>query len=165
MLRSRVIGMHITVISSRDALSRQHAVHDAAAANPVAVLFLHDLLENGVVIRMIFSQSRLLESAQTQLEHGCLSCTVRLDLVPTIERLLERGETQAIIVLPPAVSAKAAIGALRRGLSRPVTIDSAVLACAPDTLEANIWDHPSLFASGFTPAPEDHRTAGQCFIA
>ena len=107
MILIRVIGMHITVISSLDALCRQQACQDAAAATPGDVVVLHDLLENGVVIRRIFSQSRLLESAQTQLEHGCLSCTVRLDLVPTIERLLERGETQAIIGLPPAVSAEA----------------------------------------------------------
>ncbi|WP_426938848.1 hypothetical protein ACQCSV_16675 [Pseudarthrobacter sp. S3] len=76
--------MHITVISSLDALCRQQACQDAAAANPGAVVVLHDLLENGVVIRRIFSQSRLLVSTQTQLEHGCLSCAVRLDLAPTI---------------------------------------------------------------------------------
>lgn len=164
MILIRVIGMHITVISSLDALCRQQACQDAAAANPGAVVVLHDLLENGVVIRRISSQSGLVERTETQLEHGCLSCTVRLDLVPTIERLLERGETQAIIGLPPAVSAEAAIGALRRGLSRPVTIDSAVLACAPDTLEDHIWDHHTLFESGFTPVPEDQRTAGEFLI-
>ena len=103
MILIRVIGMQLTVISSLDALCRQQACQDAAAANAGAVVVLHDLLENGVVIRRIFSQSGLLERAETQLEHGCLSCTVRLDLVPTIERLLERGEAQAIIGLPPAV--------------------------------------------------------------
>ena len=88
------------MISSLDALCRQQACQDAAAANPGAVVVLHDLLENGVVIRRISSRSGLVERAETQLEHGCLSCTVRLDLVPTIERLLERGETKAIIGLP-----------------------------------------------------------------
>ncbi|BAS10674.1 hypothetical protein AHiyo4_40960 [Arthrobacter sp. Hiyo4] len=62
------------------------------------------------------------------------------------------------------MSAEAAIGALRRGLSHPLTIDSAVLACAPDTLEDHIWDHHTLFESGFTPVPEDQRTAGEFLI-
>jgi G3E family GTPase len=164
MVLIRVIGMHLTVISSLDALCRQQACQDAAAANPGAVVVLHDLLENGVVIRRISSHSGRMERAETQLEHGCLSCTVRLDLVPTVERLLERGETHAIIGLPPAVSAEAAIGALRRGLFRPVTVESAVLACAADTLEDHIWDHHTLFESGFTPVPEDLRTAGEFLI-
>ena len=160
----KVIGMHLIVISSLDALCRQQACQDASAANPDAVTVVHDLLENGIVIRRISSHSGLLERAETHLQHGCLSCTVRMDLVPTIQRLLERGEKQAIIGLPAAVSAEAAIGALRRGLSRPVTIDSAVLACAPDTLEDHIWDHHALFESGFTPVPEDQRTAGEFLI-
>lgn len=160
----RVIGMQLTVISSLDALCRQQACHEAAEANPGAVVVLHDLLENGVVIRRIAGHSGLVERSETQLEHGCLSCTVRLDLVPAIERLLDRGEAEVIVGLPPAVSAEAAIGALRRGLSRPVTIGSAVLACAADTLEDHIWDRHTLFESGFTPVPEDQRTAGEFLI-
>ena len=105
-----------------------------------------------------------MERTETQLEHGCLSCTVRLDVVPTVERLLERGEEMVIIGLPPAVSSETAIGALRRGLPARVTVDSAVLACAPDTLEDHIWDQHTLFESGFTPVPEDHRTPGEFLI-
>lgn len=164
MILIRLIGMHLTVISSLDALCRQQACEDAAAANPRAAVVLHDLLENGIVIRRVSSTDGPMERDETQLEHGCLSCTVRLDLVPTIERLLERGETHVIIGLPPAVSSESAIGALRKGLSRPVTIDSAILACAPDTLEDQIWDPHTLFESGFTPVPEDQRTAGEFLI-
>ncbi|BAS10673.1 hypothetical protein AHiyo4_40950 [Arthrobacter sp. Hiyo4] len=70
MILMRVIGVHITLISSLDALCRQQACQDAAAANPGTVVVLHDLLENGVVIRRISSQSGLVERAETQLEHG-----------------------------------------------------------------------------------------------
>ena len=156
--------MHLTVISSLDALCRQQACEAAAAANPRAVVVLHDLLENGLVIRRVFSPAGLLERDETHLEHGCLSCTVRLDVVPTVERLLERGEECVIIGLPPAVSSEAAIGALRRGLPESVTIDSAVLACAPDTLEDHLWDRHTLFESGFTPVPEDYRTPGEFLV-
>jgi G3E family GTPase len=156
--------MHLTVVSSLDALCRQQACQAMAAAHPTAVLVLHDLLENGMVIRRIFSRSGLIEREETLLEHGCLSCTVRLDLVPTIERLLSRGENHIIIGLPPAVSSSTAVEALQRGLSRPFTVDSAVLACAPDALEDHIWDPHTLFESGFTPVPEDQRTPGEFLI-
>ena len=157
----RVVGMHLTVISSLDALCRQQACEAASAAHPLATLVLHDLLENGLVIRRIYRQGTLVERAETHLEHGCLSCTVRLDVVPTVAALLDRGDGMVIIGLPPAVSSETAIGALRRGLPRSVIIDSAVLTCAPDTLEDHLWDHHTLFESGFTPVPEDHRTPGE----
>ncbi|MGY4541855.1 hypothetical protein ACVWY0_001768 [Arthrobacter sp. UYNi723] len=72
MILIRVIGMHITVISSLDALCRQQACQDAAAANPGAVVVLHDLLENGVVIRRISSQSQcsLLSTGVLMFRHG-----------------------------------------------------------------------------------------------
>jgi G3E family GTPase len=156
--------MHLTVVSSIDSLCRQQACQDLAAGEPESVVVLHDLLENGVVIRRVFSADQLLERVETQLEHGCLSCTVRLDLVPTIEGLLSGGATRIIVGLPSAVPAAAAIAALDRGLSRPFTIDSAVLACAPDALEDHIWDHHTLFESGFTPIHEDQRTPGEFLL-
>ncbi|MEW9872831.1 GTP-binding protein [Arthrobacter sp. HS15c] len=156
--------MHLIVISSLDALCRQQACEAMAGANQQAVVVLHDLLENGLVIRRIFTDGTLVERTETQLEHGCLSCTVRLDVVPTVERLLDRGDETVVIGLPPGVSADSAIGALRRALPRSVTVVSAVLACAPDSLEDHIWDKHTLYESGFTPVPEDHRTPGEFLI-
>ena len=153
--------MQLTVISSLDALCRQQACEAVAAAHPLATMVLHDLLENGLVIRRIYSQGALVERAETHLEHGCLSCTVRLDVVPTVAALLDRGDGRVIIGLPPAVASETAIAALHRGLPQGVTVDSAVLACAPDTLEDHLWDRHTLFESGFTPVPEDQRTPGE----
>jgi G3E family GTPase len=153
--------MHFTVISSLDALCRQQACEAVAAAHPLATMVLHDLLENGLVIRRIYRQGALVERAETQLEHGCLSCTVRLDLVPTVAALLDREDGMVIIGFPPAVSSETAIAALHRGLPQSVTVDSAVLACAPDTVEDHLWDRHTLFESGFTPVPEDQRTPGE----
>ena len=156
--------MHLTVVSSLDVLCRQQACEALAAAHPAAVAVLHDLLEDGVVIRRIFGRPGPVEREETRLEHGCLSCTVRLDVVPTVERLLALGEDHIIIGLPPAVPASTAVSALKRGLAHRFTIDSVVLACAPDALEDHIWDHHTLFESGFTPVPDDQRTPGEFLI-
>jgi G3E family GTPase len=156
--------MHLTVVSSLDALCRQQACQALAAAHPGAVIVLHDLLENGRVIRRIFGRSGPLEREETLLEHGCLSCTVRLDVVPTVERLLALGEYHIIVGLPPAVPSSTAIQALKRGLAHEFAVDTAVLACAPDAVEDHIWDHHTLFESGFTPVPDDERTPGEFLI-
>lgn len=156
--------MRLTVLSSLDVLCRQQACEALAAQYPAAVVVLHDLLEDGVVIRRIFDRSGPIGREETLLEHGCLSCTVRLNVVPTIEGLLAEGAEHIIIGLPPAVPASMAVDALKSGLVAPFVIDSVVLACAPDALEDHIWDHHTIFESGFTASPGDQRTPGEFMI-
>lgn len=156
--------MHLIVVSSLDALCRQQACEDLAAALPGSTVVLHDLLENGLVIRRAFNSTGVLERGETMLEHGCLSCAVRLDLVPTIERLLGAVQGPIIVGLPPAVPAAAAVTALNHGLGSRIDVSSAILACAPDALEDHIWDSHTLFESGFTPVPDDLRTPGEFLL-
>jgi G3E family GTPase len=155
--------MHVTVVSSLDVFCRQQVCAALAAEVPDAVVVFHDLLDGGLVIRRTFKEGRRLEREESTLEHGCLSCTVRLDVVPTVDRLLEAG-TRIILGLPPGVSSSTAVQALLKGVRRPFTIDSVVLACAPDAVEDQIWDHHTLFESGFTPVQEDARTPGEFLI-
>jgi G3E family GTPase len=152
--------MSLTLVSSLDVFSRQKACAALAAEQPGALVVFHDLLEGGLVVRRMFREGVRLVHGESTLEHPCLSCAVRLDLVPTVCRLLKSG-TNIIVGLPPAVAAETAVHALLRGLGDAVTIDSVVLACAPDALEDQIWDHHTLFESGFTPVPEDERTPGE----
>lgn len=156
--------MNLTVVSSLDALCRQQACEALAAARPGSTVVLHDLLENGLVIRRIFSGEEAVERGEATLEHGCLSCAVRLDLVPAVARLLEHGHASIIIGLPPAVPAAAAVSALKQGLNRQAAVSSAILACAPDALEDHIWDSHTLFESGFTPVADDQRTPGEFLL-
>ncbi|MFF2242833.1 GTP-binding protein [Arthrobacter sp. NPDC058130] len=155
--------MHVTVVTSLDVFCRQQACAALAAQSPGTIVVFHDLLEAGVVVRRIFKDGGLLERSESALEHGCLSCTVRLDVVPTVNRLVEAGR-RVVIGLPPAVAASAAVHALRAGLGSAATVESAILACAPEAVEDHIWDHHTLFESGFTPVPEDDRTPGEFLV-
>jgi G3E family GTPase len=152
--------MRVTVVSSLDILSRQQACAALAAESHGALVILHDLLEDGVVVRRVYQDGRCVEREESTLEHGCLSCTVRLDVVPAVARLRSAGP-RIILGLPPAVASQTAVHALRKGLGNSLVIESAVLACAPDAVEDQIWDHHTLFESGFTPVPEDDRTPGE----
>jgi G3E family GTPase len=151
--------MLVTVVSSLDVFSRQKACAVLAAESPGAVVVFHDLLEDGIVIRRVFKDGRRLEREESRLEHGCLSCTVRLDVVPAVARLGTPG-ARIIVGLPPAVPSSMAMHALLKGLGESLAIDSVVLSCAPDALEDQIWDHHTLFESGFTPVIDD-RTPGE----
>lgn len=154
--------MLVTVVSSLDVFSRQKACAVLAAEFPGAVVVFHDLLEDGIVIRRVFKDGRCLEREESRLEHGCLSCTVRLDVVPAVARLGTPG-ARIIVGLPPAVPSSMAMHALLKGLGESLAIDAVVLSCAPDALEDQIWDHHTLFESGFTPVIDD-RTPGEFLV-
>jgi G3E family GTPase len=154
--------MLVTVVSSLDVFSRQKACAVLAAEFPGAVVVFHDLLEDGIVIRRVFKDGRCLEREESRLEHGCLSCTVRLDVVPAVARLGTPG-ARIIVGLPPAVPSSMAMHALLKGLGESLAIEAVVLSCAPDALEDQIWDHHTLFESGFTPVIDD-RTPGEFLV-
>jgi G3E family GTPase len=124
----------------------------------------HDLLEGSVVLRRIFRSGELLERAETPLEHGCLSCTVRLDVVPTVARLMDSGCNHVVLGLPPGVATGQVVAELNAGLGAAVRVDNAVLAVDPAEVENQIWDRHTLFESGFTSAIGDDRTSGEFLI-
>ncbi|XAS66380.1 GTP-binding protein [Micrococcaceae bacterium Sec5.7] len=156
--------MHLSLVSSLDTQCRQTATARLGQTHTSSVVVHHDLLEGSIVLRRIFSAGVLTERVETALEHGCLSCTVRLDIVPTVERLMSAGYHHAVLGLPPGVSVEMAVAALAEGLDRPVTVDNAVLAVDPAELEDQIRDRHTLYASGFTSMPGDDRTSGEFLI-
>ena len=156
--------MHLSVVSSLDSQCREAAAARLGRTHQDSVVVLHDLLDGSIVLRRIFRNGQLVEQAHTALEHGCLSCTVRLDVVPTAERLASSGHDHIVLGLPPGVSVDMAVAQLKRGLGRTAVIDNAVLAIDPSGLEDQIWDKHTLYESGFTAMPEDDRTSGEFLI-
>jgi len=156
--------MHLTVLSSLDSQCRESAAARLGQTHANSVVVLHDLLDGSLVLRRVYKDGQLFERETTVLEHGCLSCTVRLDVVPTAERLASCGFAHVVLGLPPGVAAEMAVTELRRGLSSPAVIDNAVLALDPLDLDDHIWDRHTLFESGFTSMPTDERTSGEFLI-
>ncbi|MEE2521221.1 GTP-binding protein [Pseudarthrobacter sp. J75] len=156
--------MHLSLVSSLDSQCRQEATARLAGSHPDSVVVHHDLLEGSVVLRRIFRDGQLVERAENTLEHGCLSCTVRLDVIPTVQRLLDSGSSNVVLGLPPGVPTGQVAAGIAAGLGRQVKVENAVLALDPVELEDQIWDRHSLFESGFTSTPEDGRTSGEFLV-
>lgn len=157
-------GMHITLVSSLDALCRAPALDHLSSGRVDTAVVIHDLLENGTVVRQVFHDGRLLERHENLLEHGCLSCTVRLDVAPTVERLLADGYEHIIMGLPPTMAASMAVHGITQGVKSLFKIAAVVLACDPSSLEDQMWDRHTLFGSGYTAARKEERTAGEFLL-
>ncbi len=156
--------MHLILITSLDALSRDSVTARVANLYPGTPVISHDLLDEGVVTRRVHRDNELVEWESTLLEHGCLSCTVRLDLAPALLRLKEASVPLAIVGLPPGTTAENAIDGLHAVSPQAFRIDTVAVAVRAEDVEDQLWDHHTLFASGYTAVPEDSRTPGEFLV-
>ncbi len=153
--------MRLTVVSSLDALCRQQASDLLTAAYPEAVMMLHDLLEDGLLVHRSFRPDVPTRRAETVLEHPCPSCAVRLGIVPAVRRARDEGVEHLVLALPPALPAATVVHALTGVLRRSLVLHAVVLACAPGAVEDQVWDRHTLFESGYLALPQDERTPGE----
>ncbi|MCY1145483.1 GTP-binding protein [Actinoplanes sp. Pm04-4] len=107
--RSRVTVLAGFAPAATDAVARSLLV-----ADPSLTLVGHDLsaVRDGVVTRTVRTAAGVIERGRTELVHGCVSCTLREDVLPTLERLSrERPGSDIVLCLPPAIE-PAAVAAL-----------------------------------------------------
>lgn len=157
--------MTLILVTSLDSHSRDRALESLLDSRPDAIVVRHDLLEGERVLRRVEAGSRVVERTEITLEHGCLSCTVRLDVVPTVLRILDGSTVPVLLGLPPSVHADMVLEFLGPELERRgVPVESACLAIDPAALEDQMWDRHTLWESGLSSVPSDDRTAGE-FLA
>ncbi|AJT41648.1 GTP-binding protein [Psychromicrobium lacuslunae] len=157
--------MHLSLLASLDPQCRQFAAELLSGTHLDSVVVVHDLIQEATVLRRIYRGGKLTERSSSELEHGCLSCTVRLDVVPTVRRLIHEGVPHAVLALPPGVEPDLVMEALYAQLDEEFSIDNAVLALDPAELEDQLWDRRELSELGITGSPRDQRTSGEFMVA
>ncbi|WP_218180570.1 ribosome hibernation factor-recruiting GTPase MRF [Actinosynnema pretiosum] len=134
------------------------ADHDVAQeiwlASPGAVLVRHDLRElaQGIVRRWVDGELTVLE-----LAHGCVSCTLRLDLLPLLESLGGR----VVAHLDPALEPEAVCFALREV---DVRVDAVVSVVDRATWLADATGEDDMADRGLAAADGDDRTVAQVVV-
>lgn len=96
----------VTVVSGVDAPLARDVARGLLRSAPSGALVTHNLdqVGLGLVARTIERSDGDVEPAIVELAHGCLSCTLRLDVLPTLVRLAQDGRTEhAVLLLPPNV--------------------------------------------------------------
>ncbi|PRB68638.1 GTP-binding protein [Arthrobacter sp. MYb213] len=158
--------MKLIFVSSLEVHCRNVAVQRLLNAYPEALVISHDLLEGNRVLRRVEGNSNASERAESVLEHGCVGCAVRFEILPTLLRLLPQNEDAVIIQsLPATWHSDQVLDIVRSELQeRGVAIDHAVLALDPAAMEDQFWDRRTLWESGFNAMPNDERTAGEFLI-
>ncbi len=94
----------VLVVAAIDLIARQSFTSGLLLDLPDAVVVTHDLdisLDGGGVRRLVTDRDGVRYDDHQPLDHACLSCAVREDLMPTLHQLVEDGRWQQVVVALP----------------------------------------------------------------
>ncbi|WP_246855003.1 CobW-like GTP-binding protein [Cellulomonas sp. Y8] len=156
----------LLVLATVDPLLRDAVAFGVVVDRPRTVVLRHDIVDGpdgGGIRRVVADASGVVEDVLVPLEHACLSCSVREDAVPTLERLARDPRWDAVLLALP-VSAESlpvtrALGwAVRRGGGlRSLRLAGVVAALDLATLEHDLLGDDLLDESAGSRSP---RTTG-----
>jgi G3E family GTPase len=158
-------------------LDRELAARVAAGLleAPGTAVVHHDLrsLGEGVVIRTVRTRTAdriSTTSTAIELAHGCVSCTLRLDLLPLLLDLADRQEVARLVLdLDPALEPEHLCWSLQNvlpdGRDRPVSdrvrVDAVLAVIDGDRWLADVTGGDDLADRGLATTSDDDRTVAQ----
>jgi G3E family GTPase len=136
------------------------------ADDPSLLLIRHDLaaVRDGSVRRVVRDHTGIVEDEAITLAHGCVSCTLREDVLPTLARLARsQPRRDLVLMLPEVVEPEAVAAACAHCLldGVPVTdlvrVDSYVTVVDAEHLLDGLGSTDDLVTLGIEAAAEDDR--------
>lgn len=169
------MNLPITVVAGLDRAAAQGAAHQLLGAGQRSRLVQHclDQIGVGLVSRTITSGSGAVDSALIDLAHGCVSCTLREDVLPTLRRLAaDPGVDSVVLLLPEAVEPAGFLDAFafvpdERGATaaQVCRIRAVVTVVDPPQLLPRLSGDERLADRGQEIGPGDDRSVGEVLIA
>jgi len=131
---------------------------------PTAVSVRHHIDPvSQVLTRTVSDAGGVLERAETRLEHVCVGCALREDILPTLERLARTGRWSAIVAgLPTATEADQLVHVLAhdRRLARHLRLTGVVAAVGSGAV-GDLLGEDLLLERGVQTDPDDERGVGE----
>lgn len=136
---------------------------------PGAVAVRHEIdVERGVLTRTVSDLSGVLETHEVLLEHACVSCAIRADVVPTLERLARTGRWHSIVAhLPVGAEAGHLCSVLTwdTRLARSLRVSAVVAAVGSRHPVRDLLGGDLLADRGHHSAYDDRRGVGEVLAA
>ncbi|SCL44236.1 GTPase, G3E family [Micromonospora citrea] len=103
----------LTVLSGFWPAATYAVARTLLAADPSLLLIRHDLADvhRGSVHRVVRDGAGILEDERVALAHGCVSCTLREDVLPTLARLARAQPGRGLLLMLPEVVEPEAVAA------------------------------------------------------
>ncbi|MEV0197141.1 GTP-binding protein [Nonomuraea sp. NPDC050691] len=156
----------VVLVAGLHGTARTATVQRLLAKHPGALAVHHDLSEvaSGRVRRSVRDATRVLDTADVQLAHGCITCTVREDLLPQLVRLAA-GATLLVVDLWDSVEPRSVAEAVDCDEARQVLRLTAVLtALDAEAMPDDITRGERLAEVGKAAAGGDQRHLAEVLV-
>lgn len=156
----------VSVLTTIDPVLRGVGTVGLALDDPHLVTVTHDILRNGIR-RVVADATGIVEDVTSPLEHACLSCAIREDVIPVLERLRARNQwTRALVALPVTAEAAPLLRALEVAFAFGGPLSGAaygttVALLDAHTLASDAFDESSVTESGAGLHPDDDRVVAE----
>jgi G3E family GTPase len=163
----------LTVLSGFWSPATVAVAHALLADDPSLLLVRHDLsdLGAGTVRRMVRTDAGTVEDERITLLHGCVSCTLREDVLPTLVRLTRTHPGQdLVLMLPEVVEPDTVAAACAHCLvdGAPITdrlhVDSYVTVVDAEHLLDGLASTDDLATLGIQTADDDRRALADVIV-
>ncbi|GEL46901.1 cobalamin biosynthesis protein CobW [Cellulomonas hominis] len=164
----------LVVLATVGPLLRDAVALGVVVDHPRTVVLRHDIVDGpdgGGIRRVVADAGGVLEDVLVPLAHACLSCSVREDAVPTLERLARDPRWDQVLLALP-VSAESlpvtrALGAAagRAGRLRGLRLASVVAALDLAAFEDDLLGDDLLDERGVALTADDERAVGEALAA
>lgn len=139
----------VVVLCGSNRESQAVAAMGLALELPQPVVVRHEIdIDAGFIRRVVSDSTGVVEDVQVPVEHACLTCALRYEIVPTMVRLAREADgrwSSAVLDLPESVEVVPVVRALRhmvvggRPAGRYVDVRSVLAAVEGDTLIDDVF--------------------------
>jgi G3E family GTPase len=161
----------VTVITSMDDVLRRTAASAVLCDLPRSAIVQHDLhglASDDALRRVVYDIDGVVEDAAVPLDHACLSCALREDVVPAVLRLAQAGRWDGLVLaLPVSAEPGLVLHALRNAVIdgrrvRDVVRPAGVLATVDlGKLVGDLFGDDLLVERGLAMTTDDRRAVGE----
>ena len=169
----------VIVVAAMDAVLRQSFCAGLVLDLGDAVVVQHDLrvgavggavrevgAVGGAVRRVVMDRGGVVYDDEQLLDHACLACAVREDLVPTVAQLAQDGRWRTVVVaLPVTADPQTVVSALNRAVETddlgPARVACVVSLADAETLLPDLFGDDLLVERGSAMGEVDRRSVGE----
>lgn len=159
----------LVVVTGVDPLAIDAAMLGLSWDLPNAAAVRHRIDPQSQVMRRVVSHAGgILEQEEILLEHACVTCALREDILPTLERLgRDKRWSSVVVALPSGTEANQLGNILARNttLSRYLRLCGVIAAMPAQNLEHDLLDDDLLHERGWHSKPFDERGVGETACA
>jgi G3E family GTPase len=161
----------VLIVTSLDPVLRDSASSALLCDLPGAVVVRHDITPDGLLHRVVHDWSGVRERRSMLLDHGCLTCALRADLLPVLRGLAgARVPPESIIVaLPVATEAITVVNAIRPwpglGLVPGAVVAGVLATLTPAGLVHDLFGDDLLAERDLHLHASDRRSVGEVLAA